>query len=141
MVESHLFRQVRTHKLIQTWISTMKKAVYWNLDQFLCAEMKKWFLGVTLLYLRKHEMQYEKASDHIWEPFTKYLLMKEEYVCINLLTTDGLISESFSTCLKSPNEGSKWALCTREKVLRRLIWHLWWETWAKVKNVLRLSHL
>jgi hypothetical protein len=43
----------------------------------------------------------------------------------------GIISESFSLWLKSP----------QEKMLRLVIWHPFWEISAKVKNFLRLSHL
>ena len=62
-----------------------------------------------------------------------------------MLGRGGLISESFSLWLKSPNKGAKslsWALCTtKEKVLSKVSWHLCLEIWARVKNFLRLRHL
>ena len=56
----------------------------------------------------------------------------------------GLISESFLLWLKSPKIGAKslsWAVSTKEKMLRRVIWQLFGEILAKVKKFLRLSHL
>ena len=56
----------------------------------------------------------------------------------------GLISESFSLWLISPKRGAEslsWASFFSWIVLRIVIWHPFWEIWAKVKNFLRLSYL
>ena len=56
----------------------------------------------------------------------------------------GLISESFSFWLISPKRGAEslsWASFFSWIVLRIVIWHPFWEIWAKVKNFLRLSYL
>ena len=59
-------------------------------------------------------------------------------------TKGGWISESFSVWLKSkkkvPNHSPE-HYPPKEKMLRRVIWHLFLEIWGKVKNILRLSHL
>ena len=56
----------------------------------------------------------------------------------------GLISESFSLCLKyskkMPNHSPE-HLFFKWEVLRRVIWYLFLEIWAEVKKILRLSHL
>ena len=56
----------------------------------------------------------------------------------------GLISESFSFRIKSPKKRCpklSWALSIYVKMLKIIIWHLFWKIWAKVKHSLRLSHL
>ena len=49
-------------------------------------------------------------------------------------------SQIFKFCLKSPKKGAK-NYPTKEKMLRIVILHLFWEILANVKNFLRLSHL
>ena len=62
----------------------------------------------------------------------------------SLTLTLGLVLESFSfssnLTKKVPNKYPE-HYPLKEKMLRRVNWHLFWEIWAKVKNVLRLSHL
>ena len=53
-----------------------------------------------------------------------------------------LISESFSIYDQiSQKKMPKTILSTYIKMLRIVIWHLFWKIWPKVKNSLRLSHL
>ena len=62
----------------------------------------------------------------------------------NKLVKGGLISESISLWLQSPKNllnHCREHYSNKEKMLRTVIWHIFVEIGAKVKNFLRLSHL
>ena len=71
-------------------------------------------------------------------PSTVYL------VVLWLITKGGLISESFSLWLQSPQKCAKsqsWTLYTQRKDPQDSIWKIFWDIGANVKNFLRLFHL